>query len=93
MCAHVNIGDSQMMKPTLLFDLPESSLRFGHLLTNASQVNRKLDKACVKLVVELLTFFKGTYKRVFGMDDPPLHDPCAVAWVRSHVTPAATSLI
>jgi len=33
------------------------------------------------LVVELLTFFKGTYHRVFRMPDPPLHDPCAVAAV------------
>jgi len=33
------------------------------------------------MITQLLTFFKGTYKRVFDMDDPPLHDPCAVAWV------------
>ena len=30
---------------------------------------------------ELLHFFKDTYKSYFGFDDPPLHDPCAVAYV------------
>eukprot|EP00048_Salpingoeca_helianthica_P017103 m.235643 g.235643 ORF g.235643 m.235643 type:complete len:345 (+) comp20180_c0_seq1:20-1054(+) len=29
----------------------------------------------------LLLHFKTTYKRVFDFDDPPLHDPCAVAYV------------
>jgi len=29
-------------------------------------------------VVALLTFFKRTYLEVFGFEDPPLHDPCAV---------------
>merc|ERR1711865_1057703 len=33
------------------------------------------------MIVELLTFFKDTYKRVFQMDDPPVHDPCAVAYL------------
>ena len=30
---------------------------------------------------DLLSFFKDTYKSYFGFDDPPLHDPCAVAYV------------
>ena len=30
---------------------------------------------------ELLYFFKDSYKSYFGFDDPPLHDPCAVAYV------------
>ena len=34
-----------------------------------------------KILVELLLFFKTTYKDVFFMDQPPLHDPCAVAFV------------
>ncbi|KAF8061292.1 iunH [Scenedesmus sp. PABB004] len=34
------------------------------------------------LVGQLLTFFEGTYRDVFGFDaGPPLHDPCAVAAV------------
>lgn len=31
--------------------------------------------------LELLTYFAKTYKTVFGFDHPPLHDPCAVAYV------------
>ncbi|WP_127547146.1 nucleoside hydrolase [Actinoplanes sp. OR16] len=30
---------------------------------------------------ELMTFFAGTYLRVFGFPDPPVHDPVAVAAV------------
>jgi inosine-uridine nucleoside N-ribohydrolase len=33
------------------------------------------------ICVELLTFFAGSYRRVFGFDAPPLHDPVAVARV------------
>ena len=33
------------------------------------------------LVDELLQFFAQTYKDVFAFDHPPLHDPCAVAYV------------
>lgn len=32
-------------------------------------------------MVEMLTFFKATYKTVFFFDDPPLHDPLAVWYV------------
>jgi purine nucleosidase len=32
-------------------------------------------------VVELLAFFGSTYRQVEGFDAPPVHDPCAVAWV------------
>ncbi|GAB4819914.1 hypothetical protein N2152v2_006960 [Parachlorella kessleri] len=33
------------------------------------------------LMVTLLMFFADTYKAVFRFNDPPLHDPCAVAYV------------
>ena len=33
------------------------------------------------ILIDLLLFFKSTYKDVFRMPDPPLHDPCAVAFV------------
>eukprot|EP00897_Mesotaenium_endlicherianum_P010813 jgi/Mesen1/9760/ME000007S09820 len=33
------------------------------------------------IVGELLTFFAKRYKEVFGFEHPPLHDPCAVAFV------------
>lgn len=32
-------------------------------------------------VCHLLLFFRETYRTVFGFSDPPLHDPCAVAYV------------
>eukprot|EP00455_Lapot_gusevi_P048370 TRINITY_DN6671_c0_g1_i1.p1 TRINITY_DN6671_c0_g1~~TRINITY_DN6671_c0_g1_i1.p1 ORF type:complete len:361 (-),score=105.99 TRINITY_DN6671_c0_g1_i1:39-1121(-) len=35
-----------------------------------------------QLIVDLLLFFSQTYREVFGfMEGPPLHDPCAVAYV------------
>ncbi|MFB7222765.1 nucleoside hydrolase [Streptomyces sp. NPDC056227] len=34
-----------------------------------------------KFVVELMDFFAATYKDAQGFDHPPVHDPCAVAYV------------
>lgn len=34
-----------------------------------------------KLLRDLLLFFKESYEKTFGFSDPPLHDPCAVAWL------------
>ena len=34
-----------------------------------------------KIVVEMLTFFGSRYKEVTGIGAPPVHDPCAVAYV------------
>lgn len=34
-----------------------------------------------EFVVELLTFFGTMYKKSQGFDSPPVHDPCAVAYV------------
>lgn len=34
-----------------------------------------------QFVVELLAFFSTTYKQAQGFDYPPVHDPCAVAYV------------
>jgi inosine-uridine nucleoside N-ribohydrolase len=33
------------------------------------------------LINELLLYFKISNKKLFGLDYPPLHDPCAVAFV------------
>jgi len=48
----------------------------SRLLTGAPTVSKFR-----ALVEQLLLFFAGTYKEVFGFEDPPLHDPCAVAYV------------
>lgn len=34
-----------------------------------------------RLMCELLLFFRDSYRRVFDFEYPPLHDPCAVAYV------------
>merc|ERR1712113_1134466 len=34
-----------------------------------------------KVLCSLMGFFRDTYKRVFDFDAPPVHDPCAVAYV------------
>lgn len=41
----------------------------------------KINNPVATLVVELLDFFKSTYKQVYDIDAPPLHDVCAVAHV------------
>jgi inosine-uridine nucleoside N-ribohydrolase len=35
----------------------------------------------VKMAVDCLTAFAKTYKEVYGFEAPPVHDPCAVAYV------------
>jgi inosine-uridine nucleoside N-ribohydrolase len=39
---------------------------------------RAQDTALSRICVDLLLFFADTYRTVFGMPDPPLHDPLAV---------------
>lgn len=41
----------------------------------------EIDTKCSKFVVELLDFFGKMYKQAQGFDAPPVHDPCAVAYV------------
>lgn len=42
---------------------------------------RALGSPVARLVDDLLGFFGETYLQVYGFPAPPLHDPCAVAWV------------
>jgi purine nucleosidase/pyrimidine-specific ribonucleoside hydrolase len=39
----------------------------------------KLDTKLAHTIVDLLKFFADTYRDVFGMPDPPVHDPVALA--------------
>ena len=50
-------------------------------LVTADVVQRLRDVGTplAQLCVELMTFFAGSYADAFGMPDPPLHDPVAVA--------------
>ncbi len=34
----------------------------------------------LRIVIDMLTFFAATYHTVFSFPDPPIHDPCAVAF-------------
>jgi inosine/uridine nucleosidase len=38
-----------------------------------------LGRPLARICADLLTLFTGSYRRVFGFDAPPLHDPVAVA--------------
>ncbi|MGE5591695.1 MAG: nucleoside hydrolase [Bacillota bacterium] len=42
---------------------------------------RALNTPVSEMAVALLQFFASTYKKRQGFDSPPVHDPCAVAWV------------
>lgn len=42
---------------------------------------RALNTPVSEMAVDLLRFFASTYKKRQGFDAPPVHDPCAVAWV------------
>lgn len=44
-------------------------------------INADAKHPFLEIILELLMFFQQTYKRVFKFDHPPLHDPCAVAYV------------
>lgn len=37
--------------------------------------------AFLDLIKEIITYFANSYRETFGFEDPPIHDPCAVAYV------------
>ena len=41
----------------------------------------KIDNDVARFVVELLTFFKSTYKAHFNMDGGPIHDACTILYL------------
>lgn len=42
---------------------------------------RALNTPLAATLVDILLFFGDAYLRKFGFEAPPVHDPCAVAWV------------
>ncbi|MBX5463983.1 MAG: nucleoside hydrolase [Clostridia bacterium] len=42
---------------------------------------RALGNPVAEMAADLLTFFASTYRKVFGFEGAPLHDPCAVAYL------------
>ncbi len=57
-------------------------LQVTHQATATADVLRRIEGLGTPLAaicVELLTFFRDTYRALFGLDDPPVHDPVAIA--------------
>ncbi|HEM8273796.1 TPA: nucleoside hydrolase [Providencia stuartii] len=58
-------------------DLTHQALATTDIVANIADVGTP----CAKFVVELLDFFGKMYKQAQGFDAPPVHEPCAVAYV------------
>jgi inosine-uridine nucleoside N-ribohydrolase len=58
-------------------EITHSALVTNEVLNAIRDVNSDFSE----ILIDLLLFFKSTYRDVFRMPDPPLHDPCAVAFV------------
>ncbi len=58
-------------------NVTHQALATGEVLARIAALGTPLARICV----DLLTFFADSYRRVFGFDAPPLHDPVAVARV------------
>jgi purine nucleosidase len=53
---------------------------------------RGLDTPLAATCVELLTFFGATYRRLFGFDAPPVHDPVTIAHLADPATVACAEV-
>jgi len=58
-------------------DATHSALATPDVLSSIAAI----DTAPARFVGELMEFFAATYREVQGFDYPPVHDPCAVAYV------------
>lgn len=58
-------------------EVTHQALATGEVLERLRSANRPV----ASFAADLLTFFGGTYRNVFGFPAPPVHDPCAVAAV------------
>src|SRR6266567_1555346 len=61
-----------------------SPLEVTHQALATSEVLDRLraaNRPVASFAADLLIFFGGTYRNVFGFPSPPVHDPCAVAAV------------
>lgn len=58
-------------------DLTHQALATPEIVARIAEI----DTTPAKFVVELLAFFGKMYKQAQGFDAPPVHDPCAVAYV------------
>lgn len=58
-------------------DLTHQALITPDVLSRVEQ----LDTTPARFVIELIDFFASTYRKSQGFEHPPIHDPCAVAYV------------
>jgi purine nucleosidase/pyrimidine-specific ribonucleoside hydrolase len=58
-------------------DVTHQALATPEVLRRIADIGTPLARICH----QLLTFFAGTYREVFGFESPPVHDPVAVAAV------------
>lgn len=57
-------------------------LQVTHQATATAEVLTRIEALGTRLAVtcvELMTFFRDTYRSLFGLGDPPVHDPVAIA--------------
>ena len=74
--AHI-VFESNLKIVMVPLEVTHTALVKEDILERISMLNTNFSK----LMIELLLYFKSSYKDVFFMDDPPLHDPCAVAFI------------
>ncbi|EAR84460.1 inosine-uridine preferring nucleoside hydrolase (macronuclear) [Tetrahymena thermophila SB210] len=86
-CSEFNIGiDPEASKIIFTSGLPLTMvpIELTHQVSITEDIFDKLKAMKTHFgenIVGLMTFFKHTYKTVFGLDLVPLHDPCAVYYV------------
>ena len=66
-----------------LYMVPLEVTHTALITSNVLDSIKSLNSNFSQIIVDLLLFFQSTYQRVFRMEEPPLHDPCAVAFVIS----------
>lgn len=86
-CAEFNIHVDPEAA-AIVFDEPWPVTMVGLDLTHqalaTAQVEEKiraLDTPLGSFTLDLLAFFRETYRDVEGFDDPPVHDPCTIAYL------------
>jgi inosine-uridine nucleoside N-ribohydrolase len=70
-------------------------LQVTHQATATAEVLARigaLGSPLAAICVELLTFFRDTYRELFGLDDPPVHDPVAIAHLIDPATVGSATL-
>eukprot|EP01111_Echinosteliopsis_oligospora_P009903 TRINITY_DN2994_c0_g1_i3.p1 TRINITY_DN2994_c0_g1~~TRINITY_DN2994_c0_g1_i3.p1 ORF type:complete len:299 (-),score=77.98 TRINITY_DN2994_c0_g1_i3:160-1056(-) len=73
------VFDSGMKIVMVPIEVSHTALATPDIISSIQNLNSNFGL----LMVDLLLFFKKTYKEVFNFEHPPLHDPLAIAYVIS----------